>query len=159
MELRELKWLRGLAYLGMGIAAAVIYIYAPWFGKRMINDDPVFMPYYWPWLLVIFVIGAVGLFGLYLLTRLLKSVEEGNVFTLENAELFRKMDIDVLVALGLSLAANIYFFFFTPAHHFGFLVLWVLFMGFLVFAHLVCRSFYHLVKQSAELKMEVDLVV
>ncbi len=159
MQLKELKWLRYLAYLGMIAAAGIIYIFAPAFGKKMIDGDTVFMPYYWPWIVAIFVIGAVGLFGIFLLTRLFKSVEDVNVFTHENAELFRKMDITVLIALGLSLVVNIYFFVFTPAHHFGFLILWVLFMGFLIFAHLVCRSFYHIVKRSAELKLEVDLVI
>ena len=69
MQLKELKWLRYLAYLGMIAAAGIIYIFAPAFGKKMIDGDTVFMPYYWPWLVAIFVIGAVGLFGIFLLTR------------------------------------------------------------------------------------------
>lgn len=155
---KQVKILRYCCYFICVAIALITYVFAPIEGNRIVDGDPNFYLGQIQWTAVIFVIGAMVIYGIYIITEIFRSIEAGNIFTMENAEKLKKVDKLIIWALCVSLAANLYFAIVGP-HHPGFVIMWLAFIIFLVLCHLVIKPLYMIVLKSAEMKLELDLVV
>ncbi len=155
---KEIKALRYIAYVGMIVVAFLFYIFAPRFGVQIVARDENYVPGLYYWSIVIIILGTMIIYGIYLLTKMLKQVEQGKIFCKENSTLLRKIDRMILTALVLSIGANVISFF-TPYNHPSFVMLWLAGITALVILHLICRPLYLIVEQSTEMSIDWELTI
>ncbi len=166
MKIKELRWLKILAYPGMLFIFGIIYILLPYLTWLSLPNDArqsgsvlsVLGFGSVVWMVLVFVLGALGIYGLYLLVRLLGRIEDGNIFTRDNAAALRKMDKVVLwglyVALALDLTLVLLLNFEITLFLFG-----MMFTLFLLIGHLILKPLAEVVDRSAELQEDLDLTV
>lgn len=165
MNIKELTWLKILAYPGMLFIFFVIYLFLPymtWF--TMPNDVKAQGSMFAVlgvgtviWYALAFVLGGIGIYGLALLVRLLNRLERGAVFTRDNAALLLKMDRVVVWGLSVALVLDVWQLVtdFEPM----LFLLAMLFTLFLWVSHLLLKPLAKVVGRAAKLQEDLDLTV
>lgn len=143
-SIRLSKWCI-LAFMGLLVAAVVL---APWltrwyftFPRLGLNDVERFF------LATIYVGFIPAAYLLYNLLRLLSRIEAGQVFTLKNVELLRRISWTCFAGAGIALVSLFYYF------PWVFLAMAAAFMG------LIVRVVKNVVAQAVELQDEVDSII
>lgn len=165
MKIKELTWLKILAYPGMLLIFFVIYLFLPYMTWLAMPNDvketgsmfAVLGTSVIVWYVLAFILGALGIYGLALLVRLLNRVERGETFTMVNATLLEKMDKVVLWGLGVALVLDLWQIVmdFEPE----LFLLMLLFTLFLLVGHLMLKPLAKVVARAAKLQEDLDLTV
>lgn len=102
-----------------------------------------------PSMVFFYVAGALGLWFLYLLRKLILSVREGNPFTKQNVNYLNKLSWSLLFLMG----DFIFIFCYVPS------ISKILCIGLLLLGFFSARVLAYLVGRAAEYREEVDLTV
>lgn len=110
------------------------------------------------WLVVFYITTILIILGIKDVLRLLKNLEKDNIFTYENADIIKRIDNKLLITLFFSIIVNIIFVL-AKLHDFNLLIIWIVFTGFILIAHVLVKPLYLLVEKSAEMQIEMDLTI
>lgn len=110
------------------------------------------------WLIVFYTTTIFIILGIKDVLRLLANLEKDNIFTYENANIIKRIDNKLLITLFFSVIINIVFVL-AEIHDFNLLIIWGVFTGFILIAHVLVKPLYLLVEKSAEMQIEMDLTI
>ncbi|NLJ76650.1 MAG: DUF2975 domain-containing protein [Peptococcaceae bacterium] len=134
-----------LFFMGLLLVAVVA---APWlthwfveFSQAGLEDEAVYF------MITIYVGFVPAAYLLYSLLKLLRGIESGQVFTIQNVEYLRRISWSCFAGAGIALASQFYYY------PWFFVAVAAAFMG------LIVRVVKNVVAQAVELKNEADYTV
>lgn len=110
------------------------------------------------WIPIVYIVSVLIILGLLDVLKIITNLSQGNIFTFENASLLKKIDKLLITNLIFSLIVNTVMVL-ANWHFYGFLLIWVIYMAFLLIGHVLVASLSILVEKSAEMRLEMDLTI
>lgn len=155
------KSLLNLKYLAYFFLISVIILgfgVTTYFGYKLYNENSIELKYIIMWEVIFYITTIMIVLGIKDVLSLLSNLDRGNIFTIDNAEILRKIDKKLLFTLFFSLIINIIMVIINN-HHPGFLAVWLVFIMFILAGHILVKPLSLLVEKSAEMKIEMDLTI
>ncbi|MFM1525564.1 MULTISPECIES: DUF2975 domain-containing protein [Helcococcus] len=152
LNIKYLAYLFMILVLFSGIGVSTYY------GYKVILKDKSNQSMIIIWLAIIYFVSFMVTIGIKDVLKMLDNLQNGNVFTHENAKIIRIIDKKILFTLLFSVIVNIVMTL-ADMHNFQFLIIWILFIFFLLAGHILVNPLALLVEKSADLQLEMDLTI
>lgn len=152
------KWLKAIIG-GMAVCGAVIYFYMiPIWGRDLTKANPEYASWYLPWLIAILISGIPCYMVLYFGWKISTEIGRDNSFSMENAELLKKISILSAIDSLYFFVVNVVFMMIGINHPGVFLIsMLAIFAG--VVVTVAAAALSHLVRKAAEIQEENEFTI
>lgn len=157
---KSLLNLRYLAYVFLVIVGVIGFGLSTYYAIELFNKPGHSSNHIYiiAWLLFIFFITIMIFLGINDVIKMLNNLSKGNIFTHENANILKSVDKKLLITLLSSVSFNMIMAIIN-FHNGAFMLVWLVFIGFILAGHVIVSPLALLVEKSAEMQIEMELTI
>lgn len=151
-------WLKGIV-IGIAVAGLIVLLLiVPAFGKSVVEDAPEYAGAYYPWLAFLWLCAVPCYYALYLGWKIAVNIGANKSFSMENANLLKRIS-------ALAIGDGVFFFvgnialLFLNFSHPGVTLMSLLVVFVAVAISVIAASLSHLVQKAADLQEQSDLTI
>ena len=152
------KWLKAVI-IGVGLCGlAVFFFIIPYFGQSLVEQNPEFSGWFWPWLIFIWVCGVPCYAVLVLIWKIATKISKNKSFSMENAAYLKWISWIAAIDTALFFAGNVVMMLLNMSHP-GVLIGMFILSIFGIAITVAAALLSHLVRKAAALQEESDLTI
>ena len=152
------RWLK-VIIIGVGICGLVVFLLiVPAYGQSIAYDYPEFAYCYWPWLIFLWVAALPCYAALVLAWKVAVNIGNDRSFSVENANLLRKVSYLAAGDSAFFFVGNVVLLFMSMSHP-GITLMSLIIVFFGIAVAVASAALSHLITKAAVLQEDSDLTI